>query len=86
LKIKPRESVVSPTHYTNGDIECIDAIKSAIGDDHFVPFCKGQALKYIWRAGLKGDFEEDIQKAMFYLSACLNADWRGNDEPDKVGS
>ena len=30
-------------------------------------FCLGNAMKYIWRAGEKGDAIEDLQKAMWYL-------------------
>ena len=31
-------------------------------------FNLGNAVKYIWRAGLKGDSIEDLQKARFYIS------------------
>jgi hypothetical protein len=30
-------------------------------------FCLGNALKYIWRAGLKGDAIEDLKKARWYI-------------------
>jgi hypothetical protein len=30
-------------------------------------FCLGNAMKYIWRAGQKGDALEDLRKARFYL-------------------
>jgi hypothetical protein len=30
-------------------------------------FCLGNALKYIWRADLKGSDVEDLRKAVFYL-------------------
>jgi hypothetical protein len=30
-------------------------------------FCLGNAVKYIWRAGLKGDAAEDLRKAAWYL-------------------
>jgi hypothetical protein len=30
-------------------------------------FCRGNAIKYIWRAGLKGDAIEDLRKARWYL-------------------
>jgi hypothetical protein len=30
-------------------------------------FCMGNAVKYIWRAGLKGSKEEDLRKAIWYL-------------------
>jgi len=31
-------------------------------------FCLGNALKYIWRADLKGDAIEDLQKAVWYIN------------------
>jgi hypothetical protein len=31
-------------------------------------FCLGNALKYIWRADLKGDAIEDLQKAAWYIN------------------
>lgn len=33
-------------------------------DERFLP---GNALKYLWRAGKKGDFIEDVNKAQWYL-------------------
>ena len=58
--------VKSPKHYNQGEIECIDAIRSALTPEEFRGFCKGNALKYIWREQLKGG-GVDIEKAMWYL-------------------
>jgi hypothetical protein len=30
-------------------------------------FCLGNAMKYIWRADLKGDAIEDLEKAVWYI-------------------
>ena len=30
-------------------------------------FCVGNAVKYLWRAGLKGDALEDLRKARWYV-------------------
>jgi hypothetical protein len=30
-------------------------------------FCLGNAVKYIWRAGLKGDAIQDLEKAKRYI-------------------
>lgn len=55
-------SVDHPPHYTEhpSGVECI-AIT-----EHF-NFCLGNAIKYIWRAGLKGDAVEDLKKARWYI-------------------
>ena len=59
--------VFSPSHYTNGDIECIDAIEAATEDlQGMEAICTGQIMKYIWRWKHKGGIR-DIQKAAWYL-------------------
>ena len=55
-----------PTHYTTGDVECIDAIKSALGPELFCGYLWGNALKYLWRWPHKG-LTEDLQKCAWYL-------------------
>lgn len=55
-------NVNHPAHYNKG-IECIDYIES-----HELNFSRGNAVKYITRAGLKGDAVEDLQKAKWYIS------------------
>ena len=57
---------VNPEHYKQGDIECIDAIKAALGTDGFKAYCKGQMIKYIWRAEHKGNPNLDCLKAEWY--------------------
>ena len=61
------DPVKHPAHYTGGDIECIDAIREAMTVAEFRGYIKGNALKYIWREGLKGG-AEDIDKAIQYLT------------------
>lgn len=54
--------VNNPDHYTSGGIECIDYIEAkGLG------FHLGNAVKYISRAGRKGDAVEDLRKARWYL-------------------
>ena len=57
-----RDAVNHPTHYTAhpSGIECITIT------EHF-NFNLGNAIKYIWRAGLKGDSLEDMRKACWYI-------------------
>lgn len=68
LKELPKDDAVdSPAHYTNGGIECIEAIRAALTPEEFRGYCKGNAMKYVWREGLKGKPEQDISKASWYL-------------------
>jgi hypothetical protein len=60
------DMVNRPPHYTQGGIECIDAIRAALGHAGFVAFLRGQVIKYQWRLGLKGDPAEDAAKARWY--------------------
>jgi hypothetical protein len=59
--------VNAPPHYRQGDIECIDAIRSALTDEEFRGYVKGNAMKYLWREKHKGG-DEDLKKAAWYLS------------------
>jgi hypothetical protein len=61
------DMVNHPPHYTSGNIECIDAMQAASTGDEFKAFCRLNAMKYIWRAGKKWDYREDINKAIWYL-------------------
>lgn len=56
-----------PHHYQGDGIECIDAIRAALGTDGFIAYCRGNAIKYVWRAGKKGpNAAEDMGKAAVY--------------------
>jgi hypothetical protein len=59
--------VNNPAHYTQhpSGIEAIEIT------EHFNFNC-GNAIKYIWRAGLKGNAIEDLQKAAWYIEREIN--------------
>ena len=53
-----------PEHYqTPNGLEAIDVIEAFFHDS----FHLGNVFKYIARAGRKGDYVEDLQKAAWYL-------------------
>lgn len=60
-----------PPHYRSGGIETIDYLQAKLTHDQFVGFCLGNALKYLSRAGKKGDFSEDLAKARWYINKLL---------------
>ena len=62
--------VNSPPHYKNGDIQCIQAIESALSPEEFRGFCKGNVIKYTWREQYKGK-DQDLSKALWYLTRYL---------------
>ena len=66
-----KDNVNHPSHYTQGGIECIDAIKAAtVGLTGTEAVCTGNAVKYMWRWKFKNG-AEDIRKAMWYLEKLL---------------
>ena len=66
------DAVQHPSHYTQGGIECIDAIRASMNADGFQDYCKGNIIKYIWRWRDKGGVE-DLRKASVYLNWLINA-------------
>lgn len=59
------EHVNHPAHYGGGD-NPYEAIK--VIEAWELGFCLGNTVKYISRAGKKGDALEDLRKAQWYLS------------------
>ncbi len=65
------DNVNSPSHYTQGGIECIEAIKAACqGLNGFEGYCTGNAIKYMWRWKHKNK-TEDVKKAVWYLNRLI---------------
>ena len=65
------KSVHSPAHYQLADgLEAIDVIDEAVEDP--ASFYRGNALKYLLRAGRKGDAKQDLEKARWYIDRELN--------------
>lgn len=58
--------VNAPPHYRQGGIECIEAIRAALTPEEFRGYCKGNALKCVWRERHKGG-AQDLDKAAWYL-------------------
>ena len=62
-----KDNVNHPSHYTQGGIECIDALEAATtGLEGIEAVCTANAIKYLWRWKYKNGVE-DINKAIWYL-------------------
>lgn len=59
---QPNDPVNHPKHYTAhpSGIECIEVTRH-------MNFNLGNAIKYIWRGGDKGNPVQDLEKAIWYL-------------------
>lgn len=62
----------NPSRYNHGDIECIDAIRSALSPTEFRGFCKGSMIRYVWREAYKGG-DVDLGKAKDYAEYAILA-------------
>lgn len=61
------ERVNHPSHYTQGGIECIDALEAATaGLSGLDAICTANAIKYLWRWKFKNG-SEDLRKAIWYI-------------------
>lgn len=67
-KMEKADNVNSPAHYTQGGIECIDAIRASMTAEEFAGFLKGNVIKYLWRYHDKGKAVEDLKKGEWYLN------------------
>lgn len=63
------DPVKKPKHYCKGGVECLDAIKAALGDK-YEGFLAGNVLKYVYRYPDKNGVE-DCKKARFYLDKLI---------------
>jgi hypothetical protein len=62
--------VNNPRHYTQGNIECIEAIEAQLSPEEFRGFLKGNICKYLWRERDKGGIES-LEKAKWYLDRLI---------------
>ena len=67
------DMVNHPPHYTQGGIECIDALTAMISPykDPNDAALSWQVVKYIWRHPFKGKPLEDLKKARYYLDRLI---------------
>ena len=69
-----------PPHYTQGGIECIDAIKAAtVGKTGIEAVCVANVVKYLWRYEEKNGLE-DVKKARWYLKRLISELSEGESE------
>lgn len=68
--IKP-DMVNHPTHYCQGGVECIDAIKAATVNKRGIEaVCVANVIKYLFRYETKNGLE-DVYKAAWYIDRLI---------------
>ena len=65
------DNVNHPQHYTQGGVECIDALAAATsGLTGIEAVCTANAIKYLWRWKWKNGVE-DLRKAKWYIDRLI---------------
>ena len=68
MKVLDKDNVNHPSHYTQGNIECIDAIAEATKQLQGIEAVStANVIKYVWRWKFKNGLE-DLRKAQWYLN------------------
>ena len=81
------DPVEAPSHYTRGGVECIDAIRAAIGEERFRGYMRGTAIKYLWRCEHKHDTPtEDLRKARRCIDILLGLETDIDEECSMCGA
>jgi len=66
------DNINHPSHYTQGKVECLDAIESAVtGLTGMEAVYTGHIIRYVWRWKRKNGVE-DLKKALFYIKRLIN--------------
>lgn len=68
---KQPDLVNNPSHYNNGNIECIEYLHDNLGREGFISYCDGNIKKYLHRWRYKGNELQDLQKAHWYLKRLI---------------
>ena len=76
--------VEHPKHYTQGKVECIDAIESCTKEMQGLDaICVANIIKYLWRFPFKhNDPKQDLLKAKWYLERLIDAQNKAKDKQE----
>jgi len=67
---QPTDNVNNPSHYGNGQIECIDYLEDFMTTEEFIGYLRGNIGKYLHRWRYKNGLE-DLHKAEWYLKKLI---------------
>lgn len=68
---KATPDAVNPDHYKIGGIEAIDYMRAKSSRAEFTGYLRLSALKYLSRAGHKGEALEDYRKAQWFINRLI---------------
>jgi hypothetical protein len=61
------DEITKQKYYTQGKVECLDAIDSMLEESSRIDFYRTQIINYMWRLRDKGSPLKDAKKVEFYL-------------------
>lgn len=64
------DPVQRPSHYGQGEIECIDYIKDFLTREEYIGYLRGNIAKYMHRWRYKNG-AQDLEKAEWYLKQLI---------------
>jgi hypothetical protein len=67
------KDAINPDHYKVGGIEAIDYVKAKLSPEEYRSYLRGNALKYLSRAGHKDDTTQDYKKAQWFIERLISA-------------
>ena len=68
---RAQDRQVGGDHYTRLEVQPWQAMQAWMSTEEFRGFLRGNAIKYLARAGSKGPVREDLEKARHYLDALI---------------
>jgi hypothetical protein len=78
-KIYEENDNVNPSHYKQGEVECIDALEAATVNLRGIDaVCTANAIKYLWRWREKNGVE-DLEKSIWYIKKMIRKIQEGAD-------
>ena len=67
------KDAINPDHYKVGGIEAIDYVQAKLSPEEYRGYLRGNALKYLSRAGHKDDTTQDYKKAQWFIERLISA-------------
>lgn len=67
-----KDMVNSPSHYSSGEIECIQYLEDNLPFEAYTGYLEGNCKKYLHRWRHKGKPLEDLKKAQWYLNRLIS--------------
>ena len=76
-ELERKDAVKAPQHYADRKYQTILVMQDTLSSDEFAGFLKGNAMKYLSRAGKKDATLQELNKAKVYLQWAIELEEHG---------